>query len=688
MAIEGDTISHEYLPAAAMAAEALVGLYWSAPGALRVERRVAGAEPVVLTPGTHYELGGDGANGLGWIRALQAEAAGTVFRVVRQTPRRQHREFPRQQPIDAAEIEAGLDQAMAIDQEQDAALGRALMWPDGEVAQPLPRKALFAGKFWGADALGNPVPVGGLGGSDAALREDLADAEAAGGRLVGVQRSSVAAVPRTLHDWHNERISLDDYKLATEGLDDRNAFIRAIAAGQAERKAVWLTRHDMFVSSMITVDMPNDAVGSMATWALADLAIRGEGKGQHMVKCAGGFLKVLGGSQQHSVDLQDFAVAADTTGTQTAIEMDCSAYPFFGEWTAQSRINLHFRGADGINNVRHWAMCVKALDWSNIAFSHSLFDGASTPGGQGVVTRRQAGDFACVFDFDGVHARFLSLFYEMGSGSQTANLSNCFFAQNGTDVYVPAGGVNYQGLSITNTESYRGAPGDNVYITSAVPNFIYTGNRAAVHAGYRAVAMDVTQMSSICGNQFFSDLTPNTATAAIDIDGSVLGSQCLIDQNVGASVSVLARLKAGSRGVWFTDRNWATTGMTLVQDMGIGNVIGGRVMTPLGKVGYGAGAWVEVTQTNSKVDPVTANAPVGRVIVHDAALAAGASATFTVNCSAVGAFDHVSAFVSNGNYDVRVKERVAGQFKIEIKNISGGSLTDLVPVDFLTIATR
>lgn len=468
--------------------------------------------------------------------------------------------------------------------------------------------------------------------------------------------------------------------------DDTDALYNCAVACIVLSKEMDLGSGTYKVTSQKTITMPNPAVGPSATNFFAQLRVRGHGFDNTIINCtASGWLKIIGSSQQHSVHMYDFTVASGTTGTSTAIQLECTAYPFFGEWANKSHFRLHFRGNDGINNVKHWGIAVEAIDWSNIDFSHSMFDGASTPAGTGVVTRKSAGSYVCVFDFVGCHFRFLNQGYNYGTGSQTANFTGCFFAQNNTDIYAPAGGINHQGLSVTNCEFYRFAAGDGVYIACAVPNFVFHGNRMAVHAGYRGVAMDVADMTSICDNQFFPDTAPNTATAAIDINGTVAGSKCLVSGNNFASTTFGVRCLGGSASVTVTGSNISTPGMTLAMDIGTGNNIGYLSASPVVGTGYGKGAGAAVVQATSKGTPVTIDTPCGQITTSASTLASGAVATFPVSCAMMRSTDVVVVNVGNGSYSARAFNNTDGSFYIALKNETGGSLSDAVVINYAII---
>lgn len=105
-----------------------------------------------------------------------------------------------------------------------------------------------------------------------------------------------------------------------------------------------------------------------------------------------------------------------------------------------------------------------------------------------------------------------------------------------------------------------------------------------------------------------------------------------------------------------------------------------------GSLGYAAGAGGTVTQVTSKATSVTLNKACGQITTHNAALAAGASVSFTVNNSTVNGEDTVAAFTVNnavsGSYRVEVHSIGTGVFSVRLTNITGGSLSDAITLVF------
>ena len=107
---------------------------------------------------------------------------------------------------------------------------------------------------------------------------------------------------------------------------------------------------------------------------------------------------------------------------------------------------------------------------------------------------------------------------------------------------------------------------------------------------------------------------------------------------------------------------------------------------PVG-IGYGTGAGGTVTQATSKSTAVTLNKPCGQITTHNAALANGAAAAFTVNNTLVNPPDMVvvSGDTLNSNYQITAKTNAAGSFVVVIRNLTGGSLSEAIAVNFAII---
>jgi len=113
-----------------------------------------------------------------------------------------------------------------------------------------------------------------------------------------------------------------------------------------------------------------------------------------------------------------------------------------------------------------------------------------------------------------------------------------------------------------------------------------------------------------------------------------------------------------------------------------------------GVIGYNTGSTTisipAVTQATSKSTGVTLNAAAGKVTMNNAALASAASVSFTLTNSQIGTGDVVITTISGGiatagTYLSRVLDVSAGAATIQISNLSGGSLSEAVVINFATM---
>jgi hypothetical protein len=114
--------------------------------------------------------------------------------------------------------------------------------------------------------------------------------------------------------------------------------------------------------------------------------------------------------------------------------------------------------------------------------------------------------------------------------------------------------------------------------------------------------------------------------------------------------------------------------------------------SPSAGIGYATGAGGTVTQGTSKSTAVTMSPNpclCGKITMHNEALAAGAEATFTVTDSAVAAADvvivNIQSVGTTNAYLVSVSAVTAGTFTINISNVSAGSLSEALVLNFIIL---
>ena len=108
------------------------------------------------------------------------------------------------------------------------------------------------------------------------------------------------------------------------------------------------------------------------------------------------------------------------------------------------------------------------------------------------------------------------------------------------------------------------------------------------------------------------------------------------------------------------------------------------------EIGYAAAAQGTVTQATDKATAVTLNKSMGRITMNNASLATATNATFTLNNNTISANDTVILTISGGqatpgSYNVFANALSTGSVSITLRNISGGSLSEAVVINFCVI---
>lgn len=114
-----------------------------------------------------------------------------------------------------------------------------------------------------------------------------------------------------------------------------------------------------------------------------------------------------------------------------------------------------------------------------------------------------------------------------------------------------------------------------------------------------------------------------------------------------------------------------------------------RILTDR-ELGYTTAAQGTVTQATSKSTAVTLNKSAGVITMNNASLATATNATFTLNNNLISANDTVILTIAGGqatpgSYNVFANSLAAGSVSITLRNISGGSLSEAIVINFALI---
>ena len=119
------------------------------------------------------------------------------------------------------------------------------------------------------------------------------------------------------------------------------------------------------------------------------------------------------------------------------------------------------------------------------------------------------------------------------------------------------------------------------------------------------------------------------------------------------------------------------------------DIIGAQYVLSGEQLGYTTDAQGTVTQATSKSTGVTLNKSAGQITMNNAALASVTNVTFTLTNSFISGNDvlilNVGSGATAGAYNCWVSGLSAGAATITLRNISGGSLSEAVVINFALI---
>jgi hypothetical protein len=120
-------------------------------------------------------------------------------------------------------------------------------------------------------------------------------------------------------------------------------------------------------------------------------------------------------------------------------------------------------------------------------------------------------------------------------------------------------------------------------------------------------------------------------------------------------------------------------------------IIGTTVYSAL-EIGYSADAQGSATQaaTSGKSTAVTLNKSAGQITMNNAALNANTSVSFTLNNNILSAKDTIILNIGGGQatantYNAWIDSLTAGSAVVTLRNVSGGSLSEAIVLNFAII---
>lgn len=127
----------------------------------------------------------------------------------------------------------------------------------------------------------------------------------------------------------------------------------------------------------------------------------------------------------------------------------------------------------------------------------------------------------------------------------------------------------------------------------------------------------------------------------------------------------------------------------LDQDIIGADTVTANLIYATSEIGYSAGARGVVTQATDKSTGVTLDKSAGRITMNNAALAGNAAVSFTLTNSLISFRDVIVVNVSSGGtaaaYTTYISSMITGSAVITLRNMTAGSLSEAVIINFAII---
>lgn len=257
----------------------------------------------------------------------------------------------------------------------------------------------------------------------------------------------------------------------------------------------------------------------------------------------------------------------------------------------------------------------------------------------------------------------------------TSTEASIFSTTNGTGTFLPLTLYTYNTEKLriaANTTGTYTFGGTAPRITGDFSNAT-VANRIAFQSstvnGFTSLVAIPNGTSTVADLELYSGTTANESMAQLAVIGGV--DVRFSSNRIGSGTYLPMSFYTGGA----TERMRIDTS---------GNV---TLSSATGGLGYGTGAGGTVTQITSKATAVTLNKPCGQITMHNAALAAGASVTFSVSDSLVTSSDLIllSSPAFGLSYRIENASVGTGIFYIRVTNITAGSLSEVLAINFAII---
>jgi hypothetical protein len=364
-------------------------------------------------------------------------------------------------------------------------------------------------------------------------------------------------------------------------------------------------------------------------------------------------------------------VVARDTGSTTLAQLGSPTAGYFGSFFHSDWANSYYLRKD--TNI------ALGLYWADTTVAYAVTDEDHSIPHTFYVPKLQIGNARIM----GTSAALPTTNYTSGSlflnegYNGTATALGWMRDQAGADTYTALYALPYAALTSGGNLTSPTVSGTintiklNTHATTAFPSVDVAMNNGTQTGTFRVGMVSVQGTRDV----FFQGLPDSAAGYTVLESWQSAGLALGTGSNASPVIMLVNRIEIGR----FTSTGLAITGAATAT---------GAITSSGGGVGYATGAGGTVTQATDKATGVTLNKLSGQITLHNAALAADTTVSFTLTNSQIAATDiivlnHVSGGTA-GSYLLNAQAG-AGSASINVRNITAGSLGEAIVLGFAVI---
>ena len=276
----------------------------------------------------------------------------------------------------------------------------------------------------------------------------------------------------------------------------------------------------------------------------------------------------------NSVHVQNLTVTTGSNGATGAGILLTNSFASTANSAQNSIDNVTVRGQDGYGISNYWQYGIDIIGVSNVNISGVEVYGGTATGTGLIIGTGSSSIIPIIYNIS--HSGFynLNIGFSYNAYTQGVTVVSSNFTNNNYGIYIPAGQVLMDQLSVSNSQFNSLTNGFNIYLLSAISNVGISNNTFLINNNSSGFNLqNGSGITTVTGNSFSPNTGSPSSVYGIVINGHTVAGT-IITGNSFYNLTQGVALQAGSASV-NVQSNVYNSCTTNTANAGTGNVIGG-----------------------------------------------------------------------------------------------------------------